>query len=230
MNAISETRAVVLLSGGMDSVTCLAIAAAEGRAVFTMVFDYGQRHQAEIQCAARQSQAFGARDHQVVHIDLRTIAKSALTSSEVRVPKGEQPEGIPPTYVPARNTIFLSVGLAWAEVLGAEELFIGVNQVDYSGYPDCREEYIQAFERLARLATRAGVLGHPIRIRAPLLHLNKAEIIQRGLALGVDYKNTHSCYDSTEDGLACGACAACQLRLQAFAEVGVPDPIRYISG
>ncbi len=221
-----EKKAVVLLSGGMDSATCLAIAAAEGYAVHSLAFDYGQRHGFEVQMAARQARAFGAREHLVLNLDLRRIARSALTG-DLAVPKDQVPAGIPATYVPARNTIFLSLGLAWAEVLGARDLFIGVNQVDYSGYPDCRREFVAAFETMANLATRSGVEGRPIRIRAPLQDLDKADIIRRGLELGVDYANTHTCYDPAEQGLACGRCPACLLRLKGFEALGVRDPARY---
>ncbi len=226
-NENREKRAVVLLSGGMDSTTCLAIAAAEGFIVYTLAFDYGQRHGLEVQMAARQAKVFGAREHQVVRVELGRIAKSALTGDSP-VPKDQVPAGIPPTYVPARNAIFLSLGLAWAEVLEAHDLFVGVNQVDFSGYPDCRGEFIQAFERMANLATRMGTEGRPVRIRAPLLDLDKPAIIRRGIELGVDYGNTHTCYDPTSDGLACGHCPACLLRLDAFDAVGSRDPAKYV--
>jgi len=223
----NEKRAVVLLSGGMDSSTCLAIAVDEGLAVYTLAFDYGQRHGLEVQMAARQARAFGAREHQVVRVELSRIAKSALTGDRP-VPKDRLPAGIPPTYVPARNAVFLSLGLAWAEVLEAHDLFVGVNQVDYSGYPDCRGEFVQAFERMANLATRMGTEGRPVRIRAPLLDLDKPAIIRKGIELGVDFGNTHTCYDPTGDGLACGHCPACLIRLAAFQDVGTRDPVRYL--
>ena len=224
--------AVVLLSGGLDSTTMLAIARDEGFDPHAMTFRYGQRHVREIEAARRVAAAFSVRDHVVVDIDLRTFGGSALTA-DVAVPKDrssdELSSGIPITYVPARNTIFLSFALAWAEVLGAGDIFIGVNAVDYSGYPDCRPAYVEAYERMANLATRGGVEGtNPIRIRAPLMHLSKAQIIQRGLSLGVDYGATTSCYDPDADGRACGHCDACALRLRGFADAGAKDPIAYV--
>ena len=226
-----QRPAVVLLSGGLDSTTMLAIAREAGLEPHAMTFRYGQRHAREIEAARRVAARFGVRDHVVVDIDLRTFGGSALTA-DVDVPKDrtahEMGEGIPVTYVPARNTIFLSFALAWAEVLGAQDIFIGVNALDYSGYPDCRPEYVAAFERMANLATRGGVEGtNPIRIQAPLLHLTKAQIIQRGLALGVDYALTTSCYDPDDAGRSCGHCDACTLRLKGFAEAGTVDPIAY---
>ena len=223
-------KAVVLYSGGLDSTTCMAIAQAEGFAPYAMSFAYGQRHTVELDQARRYAPRMGAVEHQLVEIDLRRIGGSALTST-LEVPKEGVQEGeIPVTYVPARNTIFLSFALGWAEVLGAFDIYIGVNALDYSGYPDCRPEYIAAFETLANLATRAGVEGSGrYRIHTPLISLTKAEIIRRGLALGVDYALTHSCYDPTPDGLACGRCDSCRLRLKGFAEAGVPDPVRYVS-
>ena len=222
-------RAVVLLSGGLDSATALAVAKAEGFAPYAMSFRYGQRHAVELDSARRVAQALGVAGHVVVDIDLRAIGGSALTA-DLPVPKGrsaaEMGEGIPVTYVPARNTIFLSFALAWAEVLGASDLFIGVNALDYSGYPDCRPEYIAAFEALANLATKAGVEGRQrLTVHAPLLALTKADIIRRGLALGVDYGLTSSCYDPGPDGRPCGACDSCRLRAKGFAEAGVPDPL-----
>ena len=222
-------RAVVLLSGGLDSATALAVAKAEGFAPYAMSFRYGQRHAVELDSARRVAQALGVAGHVVVDIDLRAIGGSALTA-DLPVPKGRSPaemgEGIPVTYVPARNTIFLSFALAWAEVLGASDLFIGVNALDYSGYPDCRPEYIAAFEALANLATKAGVEGRQrLTVHAPLLALTKADIIRRGLALGVDYGLTSSCYDPGPDGRPCGACDSCRLRAKGFAEAGVPDPL-----
>ncbi len=221
-------KAVVLYSGGLDSTTCLAIARAEGFAPCAMSFAYGQRHAVELAKAKEYAPKVGVEEHLVVDFDLRRIGGSALTSEQA-VPKSGVEEGvIPVTYVPARNTIFLSFALGWAEVLGAFDLFIGVNALDYSGYPDCRPEYIAAFETMANLATRAAVEGKGrFRIHTPLLHLTKAEIIRRGLALGVDYALTHSCYDPTPAGLACGECDSCRLRLKGFAEAGVPDPVRY---
>jgi 7-cyano-7-deazaguanine synthase len=221
-------KAIILYSGGLDSTTCLAIARAEGFAPCTMSFDYGQRHTVELTKAAQYAPQLGAAEHQLVKIDLRRIGGSALTS-DLSVPKNTVDEGIPITYVPARNTIFLSFALAWAEVLGAFDIFIGVNALDYSGYPDCRPEYIAAYETMANLATKAGVEGQGrYRIHTPLIDLTKAEIIRRGLDLGVDYALTHSCYDPTSDGLACGACDSCRLRLKGFREAGIEDPVPYV--
>jgi 7-cyano-7-deazaguanine synthase len=224
-------RAVCLLSGGLDSTTCLAIARRDGYECFALSFDYGQRHRAELRAAERVAQALGATKHITAKIDLRIFGGSALTD-EIAVPKGRDPaemgEGIPITYVPARNTVFLSFALAWAEVLGAGDIFLGVNAVDYSGYPDCRPEYLQAFERMANLATKAGVEGAArLKIHAPLLKLSKAEIIRLGVAAGVDYSITHSCYDPGSDGQACGGCDSCLLRLKGFADAGLPDPLTY---
>ena len=226
-----QKKAVVLYSGGLDSTTCMAIARAEGFAPYAMSFAYGQRHSIELDKARRYAPLVGAVEHQLVEIDLRRIGGSALTS-ELAVPKGGVVEGeIPVTYVPARNTIFLSFALGWAEVLGAFDIFIGVNALDYSGYPDCRPEYVAAFETLANLATRAGVEGSGrYRIHTPLLQLSKADIIRQGLELGVDYALTHSCYDPTPAGLACGQCDSCLLRLKGFAVVGVADPVAYVTG
>ena len=222
--------AVLLLSGGLDSTTLLAHALHQGFDVHAMTFRYGQRHATEIEAARRVATAFGVRDHVIVDIDLRTFGGSALTS-DIAVPKDRdvaETEGIPITYVPARNTIFLSFALAWAEVLNAQNIFIGVNALDYSGYPDCRPEYIASFERMANLATRGGVEGtNPIHIRTPLIDLTKAQIIRRGLDLGVDYSITQSCYDPDATGAACGHCDACQLRLRGFAEAGAADPAPY---
>ena len=223
-------RAVVLLSGGLDSATVLALCRAEGYQSCALSFRYGQRHEREIAAAQDVARSLGAEEHRIAEIDLRLFGGSALTA-ELAVPKARSAEematGIPITYVPARNTIFLSYALAWAEVLGANDIFVGVNAVDYSGYPDCRPEFLRAFEQLANLATRAGVEGSRFAIHAPLLKLSKAEIIRRGLSLGVDYALTHSCYDPTNDGLACGVCDSCQLRLKGFREAGLADPIRY---
>jgi len=224
-------KAIVLLSGGLDSTTTLAIALSEGYEAHAITFRYGQRHEVEIEAARRVARAFGAAEHMLVDFDLRQFAGSALTSN-LEVPKdrplASMADGIPVTYVPARNTIFLSFALAWAEVLGSATIFIGVNALDYSGYPDCRPEYLRAYEQMARLATRAGVEGQQgLRIRAPLLEMSKAEIIQRGLALGVDYSLTLTCYDPSPDGKSCGHCDACLLRLKGFAENGLRDPAAY---
>ena len=227
----AEPRAVLLLSGGLDSTTMLALARREGFAVHALTFRYGQRHAHEIELARRAAARWGAARHEIAVVDLRMFGGSALTS-DIAVPKDRPSdalaEGIPVTYVPARNTIFLSYALGWAEVLGAADIFIGVNALDYSGYPDCRPEFIAAFEQLANLATAAAVEGRTrIRIRAPLQHLTKREIIELGTSLGVDYGMTTSCYDPGPDGAACGHCDACQLRLKGFAESGRTDPARY---
>ena len=224
-------KAVVLLSGGLDSTTTLAIAQSQGFALYALTFAYGQRHELEVAAARQIAARFQAVRHIVVPIDLRVFGGSALTAN-LAVPKGrsqeEMAEGIPITYVPARNTIFLSYALAWAEVLGSSDIFIGVNAIDYSGYPDCRPEFIAAFQHLANLATKASVEGkQSVTIHTPLITLTKAEIIRKGLALGVDYGLTRSCYDPTPDGLACGQCDSCLLRLKGFAEVGLRDPIAY---
>jgi 7-cyano-7-deazaguanine synthase len=224
-------RAVVLLSGGLDSATVLAICRAEGYETHALSFRYGQRHARELEAAQVVAQSLGAKGHRVAEIDLRVFAGSALTA-ELAVPKvrseEEMTHGVPITYVPARNTIFLSYALAWAEVLGSTDIFIGVNAVDYSGYPDCRPEFIHAFEQLANLATRAGTEeGVRYEIHAPLISLSKAEIIRWGVSLGVDYALTHSCYDPTADGRACGKCDSCQLRLRGFREAGLADPVQY---
>jgi len=230
---MEKKKAVVLLSGGLDSTTALAIALDEGYEVYAMSFRYGQRHSVELESARRVAAAMTVARHLVVDIDLRAIGGSALTD-EIAVPKSrssdEMTEGIPVTYVPARNTIFLSFALSWAEVLTAADIFIGVNALDYSGYPDCRPEYIEAFERMANLATKAGVEGRlQLKIHTPLIAMTKAEIIRRGLALGVDYGLTHSCYDPTPAGLACGKCDSCLLRRKGFAEAGARDPLHYAS-
>lgn len=220
-------KAVVLYSAGLDSTTCLAIAQAEGFIPYAISFDYGQRHRHELELARANAKKLGAVEHLVVAFDLRQVGGSALTS-DTAVPKEGVGTDIPVTYVPARNTIFLSFALGWAEVLGAFDIFIGVNALDYSGYPDCRPEYIESYQRMANLATRAGVegTGH-FTIHTPLLHLTKAQIIQRGLTLGVDYSRTHSCYDPTPEGLSCGTCDSCRLRLKGFSEAGLNDPLRY---
>jgi 7-cyano-7-deazaguanine synthase len=225
----SEKPAVVLLSGGLDSATVLALARSEGYACYALSFAYGQRHAWELTAAARVAGALGVAEHRVAQIDLRAFGGSALTD-EIDVPKGraaeEMAHGIPVTYVPARNTIFLSFALAWAEVLGASDIFLGVNALDYSGYPDCRPEYIEAFERMANLATRAGVEGtQRLRIHTPLIALTKAQIIAEGLALGVDYGLTSSCYDPSPEGRPCGECDSCLLRQKGFAEAGASDPL-----
>lgn len=219
-------RAVVLLSGGLDSATVLAEAVAAGRECHTLSFAYGQRHDAELAAAARVSTDLGAVSHRVIGIDLGTVGGSALTDRSIAVPEAPT-SGIPVTYVPARNSVFLALGMGLAEVLAADELYLGVNAVDYSGYPDCRPEFIAAFEQLAALATRRAVEGRPLRVRAPLLQLSKAEIIRRGIALGVDYALTVSCYQADESGAACGRCDSCRLRREGFAAAGVPDPTRY---
>ena len=219
-------NAVVLLSGGMDSAAVVAIAREQGFAVHALSVRYGQRHTSELDAAARVAQSLGAVAHKTVHVDLRSIGGSALTD-DIDVPEAGGP-GIPVTYVPARNTIMLSVALGWAEVLGANDIFCGVNAVDYSGYPDCRPEFIEAFEKLANLATKAGVEGAGLRIHAPLLRLSKADIVREGLRLGVDFSQTVSCYRADADGRACGHCDACRLRAAGFADAGVPDPTHYV--
>jgi len=221
-----QPPAVVLLSGGLDSATALAIARAEGYACHALSFRYGQRHEAELAAAQRVAATLGAAAHRIVTLDLGSFGGSALTDPAIAVP--ETPgEGIPVTYVPARNTVFLSIALAWAEVLGAQDIFIGVNAVDYSGYPDCRPEYIAAFERMANLATKAAVEGRRLRIHTPLIDLSKADIIRRGSELGVDYALTVSCYQADAEGRACGVCDACRLRRAGFQAAGLPDPTRY---
>jgi len=218
-------QAVVLLSGGLDSATVLAVAQAAGYECHTLAVDYGQRHRAELDAAGAVSRRLGAKSHRVVRVDLRAIGGSALTD-EIDVPTTPT-EGIPITYVPARNTLMLSLALGHAEVLGAQDLWIGVNAVDYSGYPDCRPQFIAAFEDLCRLATRAGDEGQDFRVHAPLIHLTKADIVRRGLELGVDYSMTVSCYQADEQGRACGVCDSCRLRRQGFEQAGVEDPTRY---
>src|SRR5215470_13967997 len=227
-------RAVVLLSGGLDSATTLAVAREEGYECFALSFDYGQRHARELESAKKVAASLGAARHLTLKLDLRAIGGSALTD-EIEVPKARSDEaigaGIPITYVPARNTIFLSHALAWAEVLGSQDIFIGVNALDYSGYPDCRPEFIEAFERLSNLATQAGVEGKSrFRVHTPLITLSKAEIVAEGVALGVDFSLTLSCYDPTADGTACGRCDACVLRRRGFEHAGLADPTRYRAG
>jgi 7-cyano-7-deazaguanine synthase len=221
------TRIVILLSGGLDSATVLAMARAGAKDCYALSVSYGQRHQAELNAAARVAHSQGAREHRIIHVDLGRIGGSALTDKSIDVPESGG-EGIPVTYVPARNTIMLSLGLAWAEVLDAREIHVGVNAVDYSGYPDCRPEFIAAFQNLARVATKAGVEGRAPAIIAPLMNMSKAEIIRAGSALGVDYGLTVSCYQADAKGLACGACDSCRLRREGFAAAGVADPTRYV--
>ena len=222
-----KKRAVILVSGGLDSTTVLALAISQGYACYALSFDYGQRHRAELIAAERVSRALGDVEHKVVNLNLDTIGGSALTDLSIAVPEVET-EGIPVTYVPARNTVFLSIALGWAEVLGAHDIFIGVNAVDYSGYPDCRPEYIAAFEAMANLATKAGVEGQKVTIHTPLMTQGKGDIIRTGVALGVDYALTVSCYQATEDSLACGKCDSCRLRRQGFVDAGIQDPTRYL--
>ena len=223
-------RAVILLSGGIDSTTTLAIAITEGYEAYALSFDYGQRHQIETEAARRTANSLGAKEHRIAKIDLRVFGGSALTD-DIDVPKQrlerEIAHGIPVTYVPARNTIFLAYALAWAEVISASDIFLGVNAIDYSGYPDCRREFIEAFEALANLATKAGDEGRRFQIHTPLIKFSKAEIIRKAIELGVDLSLTHSCYDPTPEGLACGECDSCLLRLKGFREAGLKDPISY---
>lgn len=222
----NDKKAVILLSGGLDSATVVALAKAEGYDCYTMSFDYGQRHRAELQAAERVARQLGVIEHKVIGLNLNGIGGSALTDSSIDVPEAPS-EGIPVTYVPARNTVFLSLALGWAEVLGARDIFIGVNAVDYSGYPDCRPEFVEAFERMANLATKAGVEGEGFRIQAPLQFLSKAQIVQAGIAQGVDYSLTVSCYQADDDGRACGKCDSCRLRADGFRAAGIEDPTRY---
>ncbi|STR44723.1 7-cyano-7-deazaguanine synthase QueC [Iodobacter fluviatilis] len=225
---MTKKPAVILLSGGLDSATCLAIAKAEGFAPYCLSFDYGQKHNAELKAAARVAEALGAVEHRILKIDLAGFGGSALTDATIDVPTdGGKPGEIPVTYVPARNTVLLSYALAWSEVLKADDIFIGVNAVDYSGYPDCRPEYIASFQAMARLATKVGVEGSNLTIHTPLLKLTKAEIAQKGTELGVDYALTVTCYKADEDGQACGECEACRLRSAGFAQAGLADPTRY---
>lgn len=226
----SSPNAVVLVSGGLDSATVLAMANEAGYACHALSFDYGQRHRFELEAAAEVASAAGVVEHKTIRIDLGTIGGSALTDSEIDVPQGDElSSGIPVTYVPARNTVFLALALGWAEVLGALDIFIGVNAVDYSGYPDCRPEFIEAFTSMANLATKAGVEGQAVTIHTPLIAMTKGEIIKTGTALGVDYGRTVSCYAVDELGHACGRCDACRLRAGGFEQAGVPDPTRYLS-
>jgi 7-cyano-7-deazaguanine synthase len=219
--------AVCLLSGGLDSATCLAVARREGFDCYALSFDYGQRHRTELQAATRVAASLGAAEHRVVSIDLRAFGGSALTA-DIEVPKSGVGNAIPVTYVPARNTVFLSFALAWAEVLLSSDVFIGVNAIDYSGYPDCRPEFIAAFEKMANLATKSGVEGRThLKIHTPLIHLSKCEIIRLGAQLGVDFAWTHSCYDPDAQGRSCGLCDSCRLRLKGFADAGLKDPLEY---
>ncbi|MGH8283957.1 MAG: 7-cyano-7-deazaguanine synthase QueC [Gammaproteobacteria bacterium] len=219
-------KAVILLSGGLDSATTLAIAKSEGYVCYALSFAYGQRHRVELAAAARIAKTLGAIEHKTIALDLSIIGGSALTDVRIEVPQ-HLTTGIPITYVPARNTVFLSVALGWAEVLGAQDIFIGVNSVDYSGYPDCRPEFIAAFERVAQLGTKAGVEGRPFHIQAPLMEFSKAGIIRRGMELDVDYSLTVSCYLADAQGRACGCCDSCRLRKQGFRDAGIPDPTSY---
>ena len=219
-------KAVILVSGGLDSSTVLAMAKQQGFDCYTLSFDYGQRHRSELVAAAKVSEAMQVEAHKVVSLDLGTIGGSALTDTNIDVPEYET-TGIPVTYVPARNTVFLSIALGWAEVLGANDIFVGVNAVDYSGYPDCRPDYINAFEQMANLATKAGVEGNKLTVHAPLIDMTKGQIIQAGLKIGVDYTVTVSCYQADEEGAACGVCDSCRLRKQGFIDAGLKDPTRY---
>jgi 7-cyano-7-deazaguanine synthase len=227
MNSAGGRRAVVLLSGGVDSATVLAMACAQGFQCYALSVHYGQRHSAELDAARRVASALGAREHRIMGVDLAGIGGSALTDTSLEIPESPTSE-IPVTYVPARNTLLLSLALGWAEVIGAADIFVGVNAVDYSGYPDCRPEFIAAFEALAVLATKAGVQGEHYRINAPLIKMSKAEIIKAGAALGVDYGATVSCYQADAQGAACGKCDSCRLRAAGFAAAGIPDPTRYV--
>ena len=230
---VSKKKAVVLSSGGIDSTTVMAIAKQEGFEIYGLSFFYEQRHSVEIEAARKVADVMGVKKHLIIDIDLKKIGGSALTDNNLNVPKHRNiqrmPDEIPVTYVPARNTIFLSYALAWSEVLQSSDIFIGVNAIDYSGYPDCRPEYIEAFERMANLATKAGVEGKTkLKIRTPLIHMTKAEIIKKGVDLGVDFSLTHSCYDPSSDGLACGECDSCIIKKQGFKEAGIIDPTQYI--
>ncbi len=223
----SSKKAVILSSGGLDSTTVIAIALQQGFECYTLSFDYGQRHRSELIAADNVSAVMAVKEHKTVKMDLRTIGGSALTDSAIDVPEHET-GGIPVTYVPARNTVFLSIALGWAEVLNASSIFIGVNAVDYSGYPDCRPDYLDAYARMAALATKAGVEGSPVKIEAPLLDLSKSDIVRMGVKLGVDYSLTVSCYQATSDGRACGKCDSCRLRSRGFVDAGMQDPTRYV--
>ncbi|MEK9543495.1 MAG: 7-cyano-7-deazaguanine synthase QueC [Luminiphilus sp.] len=224
---MKRVRAIVLTSGGLDSATVLAMAHRSGRQCYALSFDYGQRHRSELAAAARVAGAFEGTVHKTVALDLRGIGGSALTDDAIEVPT-QPTTGIPVTYVPARNTVFLSIALGWAEVVGAQEIHLGVNAVDYSGYPDCRPEFIKAFGNLAAVATKAGVEGNPVKICTPIIDMTKAEIISAGVELGLDYSMTVSCYQATESGVACGVCDSCRLRAQGFRDAGIDDPTRYV--
>lgn len=224
---MSKSKAVILTSGGLDSATCLAIATAAGYECYTLSFDYGQKHRAELHAAQRLSTQFGAREHQTVSLDMGKLGGSALIDAAIEVPEYSAGQAIPVTYVPARNTVFLAIALGWAEVLKAYDIFVGISSVDYSGYPDCRPAFVNAFQALADVATKTGVEGKPIRINAPLLSLSKAATIQKGIELGVDYRLTVSCYRADEAGRGCGTCDSCTLRKQGFSEAGVADPTVY---
>ncbi|HEX3019449.1 MAG TPA: 7-cyano-7-deazaguanine synthase QueC [Chitinispirillaceae bacterium] len=224
-------KAVVLVSGGLDSATCCGFARKEHFDIYAMSFSYGQRHSVELECARKVSSCFNAVEHKIINIDLRAFGGSSLTA-DIDVPKNRNVESqkeIPSTYVPARNTIFLSYALGWAEVLGCTDIFIGVNAIDYSGYPDCRPEFIEAFQKMANLATKAGVQNHILKIHTPLISLTKAEIIKAGISMNIDYSITHSCYDPSSDGLACGSCDSCIIRKKGFLDAAVVDPTRYMS-
>lgn len=223
---MNERKAVVLVSGGLDSATCLALATQAGYSCYALSFDYGQRSRSELHAARAVVKQLGAQDHKVIGVDMRALGGSALTDSSLAVPEAET-AGIPITYVPARNTVFLAYALAWAEVLDAEAIYIGVNALDYSGYPDCRPEFIEAFQHMANLATRAGVEGNPLMVITPLIAMSKAKIIGEGMAAGVDYSLTVSCYQADDEGRACGLCDSCRFRRKGFHEAGVPDPTRY---
>ncbi len=224
----AKKKAVLLVSGGLDSSTVLAMAKAQGFECYALSFNYGQKHSAELDASKKLSTLLGAAEHQTLHLDLNVFGGSALTDDSIDVPAASDNEGIPVTYVPARNTIFLSMALAWAEVLKADDIFIGVNAVDYSGYPDCRPEFIKAYENMANLATKVGVEGNRLTIHTPLINMTKAQIIQQGIKLGVDYSMTVSCYAADHQGRACGMCDSCQLRKKGFADAGVEDPTRYV--
>jgi 7-cyano-7-deazaguanine synthase len=226
-NSVSVRHAIVLLSGGLDSATVLAMARAQGYVCHALSIEYGQRHQAELDAAARVAAALGAAEHRIMHVDLGGIGGSALTDARIAVPESPG-AGIPVTYVPARNTLMLSLALGWAEVSGARDIFVGVNAVDYSGYPDCRPEFIRAFEQLARLATKAGVEGAEFKIHAPLINMSKADILRAGSEAGIDYSMTVSCYQADAQGRACGKCDSCRLRAAGFAAAGIIDPTRYV--
>lgn len=224
----SDTKkAIVLCSGGLDSTTILAIAKQKGYQCYTLAFDYGQRHRSELMAAERVSKKYGAENHRVINLDLRAVGGSALTDENISVPDYQESDDIPVTYVPARNTVFLSIALGYAEVLNAEAIYIGVNSVDYSGYPDCRPEYIQAYAKMAALATRAGVEGNPLSIETPLIDMSKADILKTGVSLGIDYRDTVSCYQADNHGAACGKCDSCHLRAQGFADAGLQDVTNY---